>query len=917
MGKRFFKHPWIIIVTALVITAGFATQLGKLEIDNSLRIYLPVEHESYVRLEEMEAEFGSTDIIGIVLEAREGSILTADYVNLLRDITERIEDVLQVDEVTSLANIDYIYGRDGSLIAGSLVGDDFAGTPAELRDIREKIAGWDDMYHRVIISDDWKSTQMSVTLETGLGSKEKQAALDAVRLIVAETAVDPNIKVTYVGDPVVSESAGQFMRSDMARLIPLVVLVVIICLFLSFGSVEGTVLPLITVLLSSIWSLGIMGMLNVTFTIVSSVIPVALIAIGSAYGIHVMNHYYAALDKEPGPVGRERHREIILKGLTGVLPAVILAAVTTVAGFISLVGSPLVPLRSFSVFTALGIVFSLLLSISFIPALLMVKPEKSIGRRSGFLDGIKAKLKAKGTPAQTDTAVKTEAPSKPSILYRLYRILAGSPVRLVLFSMVIIAVSAFGIRRITVDTALVNYFPADSQVRQDIDFVDERFAGTNSIYLIVEGQEKGDMTRPEILKPLDELQTHLSETYGEIGKTVSFSTFVKRMNQVMHIPENPAVYETNWEDDFSGDKGLESFGFSSFDDSGSGLSSFDDEFSFGGDDDWSGTDDGYIDPNIAYATKLGEPMTFREGMALLEKAYSTAGGSAATVQGIVRELEKELNYNGAAYYEIPYDPAKYPAATTEELQDLVSQYLLLFSGSLDNFIDDSLVPRTGRVAIQLRTRSTTVIEGIINDAEAYAAAHFPEGYTVHATGNAQLEYVMTELIISSQMRSLLFSLVSVFLILAIYFRSPLAGLVGAVPLLFAILLNYMAMGIFNINLDMFTSLIASIAVGVGIDYTIHFMTNYREERQLSGNLQEVTRKTLEKSGRGIVTNALSVGLGFLVLCLSRFVVLRYIGILVAVVMFTSSVLAMTVIPGLLNIFDFKFMKRKKNRPEEA
>lgn len=303
-------------------------------------------------------------------------------------------------------------------------------------------------------------------------------------------------------------------------------------------------------------------------------------------------------------------------------------------------------------------------------------------------------------------------------------------------------------------------------------------------------------------------------------------------------------------------------------------------------------------------------MTYREGMALLEKAYAAAGGNQATVQGIVRELEKDLNYNGAAYYEIPYDPEKYPAATTEELQDLVSQYLLLFSGSLDNFIDDSLVPRTGRVAIQLRTRSTTVIESIINDAEAYAAAHFPEGYTIHATGNAQLEYVMTELIISSQLQSLLFSLASVFLILTIYFRSPLAGLVGAAPLIFAILLNYMAMGIFGINLDMFTSLIASIAVGVGIDYTIHFMTNYRDERRLSGSLQEVTRRTLEKSGRGIVTNALSVGLGFLVLCLSRFVVLRYIGILVAVVMFTSSLLAMTVIPGLLNIFDFKFMKRE-------
>ncbi|MDL2230083.1 MMPL family transporter, partial [Treponema sp. OttesenSCG-928-L16] len=851
-----------------------------------------------------------------------GDILTAEYVNLIRDITEEIENIYNVDEVTSLANIDYIYGEDGSLIAGSLVGDDFSGSPEELRDIKEKIAAWDDMYLRVIISDDWKSTQMSVNLETNLNAAEKQDVLDDVRRVVGGLVEDPNIRVTYVGDPVVSESAAQFMRSDMVRLIPLVVLVVIICLYLSFGSAEATLLPLLTVLMSSIWSLGLMALLDITFTIVSSVIPVALIAIGSAYGIHVMNHYYAALDKEKGPITRERHQDIILAGLKGVLPAVFLAAVTTVAGFISLVSSPLIPLRSFSVFTALGVVFSLLLAISVIPALLMTKPESRIGKRSQRLDTLKAKLKAKTSSIQNQNAASQT--QRMPLLYRIYRTLAGSPARLIVFSLVIVALSWFGIQKIKVDTALVNYFPADSQVRKDIDFVDERFAGTNSIYLVVEGTEKGDMTKPEILKPMDELQSHLSKQYGDIGKAVSFSTFVKRMNQVMHIPEDPEYYDTSWDEswddtsydgDSFGGSGLSSFGdddfaFSSFDDGG--FSSFG---AFGDADEGYPEDDGFIDPNIEYNRKLNESITLREGMAILSRVYAAAGGSAATVQDMVHLLEQELNYNGAAYYEIPYNPDKYPAATTAELQDLVSQYLLLFSGSLDKFIDDSLIPQTGKVAIQLRTRSTAIIENIIQDAEAYAAAHFPEGYSVYATGNAQLEYVMTELIISSQMRSLLFSLICVFLILSLYFKSPMAGLVGSVPLFFAILLNYMAMGIFNINLDMFTSLIASIAVGVGIDYTIHFMTNYRDERQQYGDLQEVTQHTLKKSGRGIVTNALSVGFGFLVLCLSRFVVLRYIGILVAVVMFTSSMLAMTVIPGILNIFDFKFMGKKKDAPE--
>ena len=75
----------------------------------------------------------------------------------------------------------------------------------------------------------------------------------------------------------------------------------------------------------------------------------------------------------------------------------------------------------------------------------------------------------------------------------------------------------------------------------------------------------------------------------------------------------------------------------------------------------------------------------------------------------------------------------------------------------------------------------------------------------------------------------------------------------------------------------------------------------------AADIEDVARQTFNSSGKGIVTNALAVGLGFLVLMFSKFIILRYIGALVAVVMFTSSSLAMTIIPGVLNAFDPKFM----------
>ena len=245
----------------------------------------------------------------------------------------------------------------------------------------------------------------------------------------------------------------------------------------------------------------------------------------------------------------------------------------------------------------------------------------------------------------------------------------------------------------------------------------------------------------------------------------------------------------------------------------------------------------------------------------------------------------------------------------------MSQYLLLYGGSLDRFSDDPLAPQTIRMQVQLRSHSTSETKMIIDDAKAYAAKYFPDGYTIVATGNGEMELSMSDMVISSQFTSILFSIILVFLIIAISFRSPIAGILGALPLAFTIILNYMVMGFAGIHLDLVTSIIASVAIGVGIDYTIHFMESYKQLREKSKNVEDVTLKTFAVSGHGIVTNAFAVGLGFLVLVFSKFEILRYIGVLAATVMFSSSFLAMTIIPGVLNAFDPAFMQSKEEREQ--
>ncbi|MCQ2983081.1 MAG: MMPL family transporter [Treponemataceae bacterium] len=916
LAKSFFKHPWIIITLCVVLTGFLGYFIKDLQIDNSIRQFLPQKDASYTRLTETENQFGSMIVIGVSLEDTDGDILTPENLAVVRAISDRCLQFAQVDGVDSLTHIDYVCNADGSISATQLIPEDFTGSAEDITQLKGRLTEWSEMYNRVIINDDNSATQMQITIashdaeEGAEGAKKmtdaerQQKVLEDIRqVVIEETAGHPNLVFKIFGDPVVAESARSFMLSDLLRLIPLVVLVVLLSLYFSFKSLEGTLLPLITVCISTVWTMGLMAMTGVTFTLVSSVIPVSLIAVGSAYGIHVLTHYAVALNAIEGPITEETHREAVFAGLEEVKKAVILAGITTIVGFISLVSSPIDPLHSFAIFTAIGVGISLLLAVTFIPAVLLCKNVEKLNAQRSRKSVLSEKLSEKLKHQLRRRHGLTNKEASGNTMFNIYRFFCGTTPRLVLFIIVIIGVSIMGLSRLNIDTALVNYFPKDSDLRQDIDYVDRQFAGTNSVYFTITGENPGDMKNPEILKAVDDMQAYLADRHEGIGKIVSFTTFVKRINQVWFAPVL-ADTDFGYDDDFS-------FGFD--DDFGFGDDDFGfDDFGFGFEDDSAAADD-YVDPNVAYVAKLKEITTVQDVLNMLSDAYVKAGGQNATVSGMIDVIEREYNYNGKAYYEIPYDPAKYPVVTREELEGVVDGYLTLLSGSLERFLDDEMNPMVMRVTCQLRNHSTQETGDIIADAKAFAAQHFPAGYTIEATGAGEMEYTMTNMIVSSQISSLLISLVSVFIIITLSFGSGWAGLLGAVPLALAIILNYMVMGFTGINLDLVTSIIASVAVGVGIDYTIHFLTTYREERTKTDDLEEVTKQTFIKSGHGIVTNALAVGFGFLVLCFSKFVVLRYIGILVAIVMFTSSFLAMTVIPGCLNEFNPKFIRPKSEK----
>lgn len=924
MIKKMLKFAWAVIGACIVLTVFFAWQLKNIRIENTSRTFMPQEDDSYKFMLQTEETFGSMLMLGISFETDGNTILTPEYLNVIQSITDQVEKVEYVENVDSLTNIDFIHGEmsedgEGTLVASSLIGDtdEYTGSEKDMRSIKEKIIDWQEMYNRVIVNDNFTAAQMMITIkactEDGqeLPSKIQRNILSEITSICEEALNGSTLHVRYFGDPVMSRDAQIFLMSDLVRLIPFVALIVLFSLYFSFHTWSGTLFPLITVIISTIWSVGLLCLLNFSFTIIGSMIPVCLIACGSAYGIHVMTHYYIGLDKIKGEITKENHQEAIEFALKDVWVAVLLAAITTVAGFISNVSSPLLPLRSFSIFSAAGVAFSLILSITLIPCMLYVTPLNVVGKHWRNKNRISAKLKARLEKQLARRGGKTPEEKNGETLYNVYSFFAGTKPRLFVFVLAIVILSAVGLSHLVVDTAMVNYFPNSSKFRQDLAYVDENLSGSNSMYIVVKGLEKksdcdivssdefdygdfdftdhsetsaaaseedefgfgddefgfGDegeeaseaktyysLTNPEILKAVDELQDYMLAHHPEIGKIVSFTTFIKRMNQVMHVPVE------------------------------------------------------------SEQTILSDKVTLQKVLELLNQAYASAGGAKATANEVVHQLEKNLNFNGLDYYEIPYNLGKYDKETHEQLSDMVTQYLyLLSSDAITRFADDMTSPTAIRIQIQLKTHSTVDTGALIDDIKAYADSYFPEGYTVEPTGTATLENRMSTLVINSQMVSIVFSLAMVFIIISLSFKSGWAGLIGAIPLGLVILLNFMVMGFAGIRLDLCTSIVSSIAIGVGIDYTIHFMETYRSQRARTDDLETVAKNTFLSSGKGILTNALAVGLGFLVLVFSKFIILRYIGILVAVVMFTSSSLAMTIIPGVLNAFDLKFMWSKEQK----
>jgi predicted RND superfamily exporter protein len=152
-------------------------------------------------------------------------------------------------------------------------------------------------------------------------------------------------------------------------------------------------------------------------------------------------------------------------------------------------------------------------------------------------------------------------------------------------------------------------------------------------------------------------------------------------------------------------------------------------------------------------------------------------------------------------------------------------------------------------------------------------------------------------------------MVVIFLLISFIFRSPKAGILSSLPLSIAIIVLFGLMGILGISLDIATALLSSIMVGVGVDYTIHFLWRFKIERARGLDHKEAANVTLCTAGRGIFFNAVSVIIGFLALSLSNFAPMRYFSALIVLSISICLISALVLVPAVVILTKPRFLDK--------
>jgi len=912
------------MIIAAAVTAVLAPGTLRLKLRTDGHALVPVGNKAIQLDRSIREEFGTEDPIVVLIRSDhpEGifNAKTIALVNTLTEAFKRIEGVRSAD-VFSLATEHGHRVRPGTLHFRTFL-EPLPRTRQELDTLRDDLRII-ELYTGTLVSYDGTATSVLVGTPHGMDRIELCKTIED---IIADQGDIPE-KTHVIGAPIAEALLGTHLLQDLgvpaawlgyqARgggkaegwqwpetfqqfrtfigvhigLVPIALAVMAIVFLVSFRSVAATALPLAEVGACLVSVFGLMGWLDVPIYLTIAVLPVILTAMGVADEIHIFARYRELLR---GATAEDRgHVDVVRATMDEMWIPVVKTSVTTAVGFLSFALSPLNPVRAFGIFTAIGIVFCMLWSMTVIPAMLTVIPSRWFMRRE---DSPSTDLAGIGTAAQLrDTGFTTGQNATPTLGTRLFSWIGGTVLRhrFVAVGVAVLAVIAapYGVKRIVVQDSWIDGFAPDSEFYQATQLFNEQFLGTHLLLVCVDGGgevlsgdlEHASLDGSDIKLPADRLPADLVDHPERLIEQQFVLNVSGRPKVVTRSPERVQARDT-WisrveKARFDGEHVIVS----------------------------TSRKHGWPKPmlrltgqeTLRYAI-TPQPLTQPGNLHLISKFedFIEAHRDQA-VGGVIGTADYIETTNFISQGRKP--ESRSIPDTPDRMNWLWSQYQRIRGMDRRRQVIDTDYSRS-LITIFMKNANFVDTQKLMDDIREYERTNLaPHGITLEFAGDVAVSQTVIDAIVSTQTRSLLASLVGIFAVTMLLSRSVVWGLLCVLPCALAVLVNFAIMGWVGMPLGVATSMFAGMTLGIGVDYAIHVLERYRLARTRGLVGDEAVADAVTATGPAILIDALAVALGFGILMLSQVPANARLGGLVMLSIINCFAATLILLPALLRI----------------
>lgn len=512
LAEGILRFRWLLLLLVFIITIFAFYEMRTLRMDNSNESFFLEGDPTKLLLDKFRDTFGNEDFVYVLIETRD--FFTPDTISLIKELAEDLEKhVPYVKDMKFLGNVEHVQGVKGGIEISDLI-EEIPKTPEEIKLARERAMN-EPLYLDNLISRDGKTA--AILLECERYPDEKVDPRKEIPPAVYKILAKPeyaNLEVYAVGTPIIDFEMDELTAREMSLFgLICIVLQMLILLWVARGA-RGVVTPLLVVILSIFWTLGLLGVLDWTLSLMVSMLPVLLICVGIGDSMHIISEFQDQQD-----LGLAR-RQAIVKALALVGIPCLLTGLTTAAGFLSFLSTVIKPVREMGVYAAIGVIMAFLLSLIMVPIIF------SFGKNKKKVKENEISENRNDIFARVLKGIALLNLKYPWAILGIFILLA--------------ALSVFGYRLIEVETNSIEFASTDLPVRQAYDYVDSHMGGGSmSMEVMLDTGNKDGIKEIEFLRQMEALQNYIDQ-HPLTCETTSVIDTLKKMNRAIH--ENRMEY---------------------------------------------------------------------------------------------------------------------------------------------------------------------------------------------------------------------------------------------------------------------------------------------------------------------------------------------------------------------------------------